>query len=112
MKANAVLLTAGCGCFWAIIDDEDSENGTIINRTFYSVQTGQDLDVIGEIEKDWGVNYVGSWDEYHLFELFFTYFIFLSEVVLYQQDHGPKQTWIEDNTIHIWVILFSTELDF
>ena len=69
MKANAVLLAAGCGCFWAIVDDEDKENGTVINRTFYSVQTGEDLDIMGEIEKDWGINYVGSWEEYHLFEL-------------------------------------------
>ena len=69
MKANAVLLTAGCGCFWAIVDEDDTENGTIINRTFYSVQTGEDLNLIGEIGEDWGVNYVGSWDEYHLFEL-------------------------------------------
>ena len=69
MKANAVLLTAGCGCFWAIVDEDDTENGTIINRTFYSVQTGENLDLIGEIDEDWGVNYVGSWDEYHLFEL-------------------------------------------
>lgn len=69
MKANAVLLAAGCGCFWAIIDEDDKENGVIINRTFYSVQTGDDLGIVGEPEKDWAVNYVGSWDEYHLFEL-------------------------------------------
>lgn len=68
MKANTVLLNCGDSCFWGIVTDE-KENGVVIDRTFYSVKTDDDLDIIGDIGVEWGVNYVGSWEEYHLFEL-------------------------------------------
>ena len=71
MPANAVVINAGDGCFWAIIDSADKQDGVIVNRVFYSVATDKDIDLNEpeqEEEHHWGINYVGTWGEYHFFE--------------------------------------------
>lgn len=69
MRANTVPLSVGQGYFTALENTETLDSEFIIERTFYSVTTGEDLDIMRKLGDNWAINYIGSCEDYHLFEL-------------------------------------------